>query len=88
MVVAPPISNKGRWLVFFSSPSHSDRPWGLVGIGGSLRGNIRPRHEADHAPTSSAEIKNAWSYYISFSYVIKAWCLVKHRIHLHGSILA
>jgi hypothetical protein len=29
---------------------------------GFLSGVKRPRHEANHSPPSSAEIKNAWNY--------------------------
>jgi hypothetical protein len=39
----------------------------------------RPGREADHSPTSSAEVKNAWSYTSTPLYVFMAWCLVKHR---------
>jgi hypothetical protein len=39
----------------------------------------RPEHEADHSPSSSAEVKNAWSYTSTPRYVFIAWWLVKHR---------
>jgi len=39
----------------------------------------RPGRETNHLPLSSAEDKNAWSYTSTSSYVIMAWCLVKHR---------
>jgi hypothetical protein len=39
----------------------------------------RPRREADHSPSSNAEVKNAWSYTFTPPYIIMAWCLVKHR---------
>jgi hypothetical protein len=35
--------------------------------------------EADHSPSSSAEVKNAWNYTSTPHYVFMAWCLVKHR---------
>jgi hypothetical protein len=41
-------------------------------------------HEADHSPPSSAQVKNAWSYTSTPQYIFMAWCLIKHRIHLHG----
>jgi hypothetical protein len=34
--------------------------------------------ETDHSPTSSAEVKNAWSYTSTPSYVFMTWYLVKH----------
>jgi hypothetical protein len=40
---------------------------------------MRPGHEADHSPPSSADVKNAWSYTSIPQYVFMAWCLVKHR---------
>jgi hypothetical protein len=39
----------------------------------------RPGREADHSPSSSAEVKNAWSYTCTPQYVSMAWCLVRHR---------
>jgi hypothetical protein len=39
----------------------------------------RPGREADHSPSSSAEVKNAWNYISTPQYVLMAWCLVKHR---------
>jgi hypothetical protein len=39
----------------------------------------RPGCEADHSPSSSAEVKNAWSYTSTPRYVFMAWCLAKHR---------
>jgi hypothetical protein len=35
--------------------------------------------KADHSPSSSAEVKNAWSYTSTPHYVFMGWCLVKHR---------
>jgi len=32
-----------------------------------------------HAPASSDEVKNAWSYTSIPQYVFTSWCLVKHR---------
>jgi hypothetical protein len=39
----------------------------------------RPGCEADHSPSSSAEVKNGWSYTSTKSYVFMVWYLVKHR---------
>jgi hypothetical protein len=38
-----------------------------------------PEREADHLPTSSAEVKNAWSYNSTPKYAFTVWCLVQHR---------
>jgi hypothetical protein len=35
--------------------------------------------EADHSPPSRAEVKNAWRYTSTSSYVFVARCFVKHR---------
>jgi hypothetical protein len=37
----------------------------------------RPGCEADHPPPSSAEVKNAWHYTSTPTYVLMAWCLIK-----------
>jgi len=47
--------------------------------GGSSPGVKRPKREADHSPSSSAEVRTAWSYTFTPSYVFTAWCLIKHR---------
>jgi hypothetical protein len=39
----------------------------------------RPGHEIDHSSTSSAEVKNVWSYTAISPYVCMAWVLFKHR---------
>jgi len=36
-------------------------------------------HGADHSPSSSAEIKNMWSYTSIPQYIFMAQCLVKYR---------
>jgi len=58
-----------------------------VGTGALSPAVKRPGHEADHSPTSSAEVKLAWSYTSTRPYVFTAWCLVEHRIRLHGVVL-
>jgi hypothetical protein len=50
-----------------------------MGTRGSFPGVKRPGREADHSPSSRAEVKNAWSYTSTPQYVFMAWCLVKHR---------
>jgi hypothetical protein len=39
-------------------------------------------HEADHSPSSSAEMKNRWSYISTPQYVFMAWNLVNRRTTL------
>jgi hypothetical protein len=51
-----------------------------MGTGRALSlGVKRPGSEADHSPSTRAEVKNAWSYTSTPQYVFMAWCLVKHR---------
>ena len=58
-----------------SSPSRyiSDDCWS------SFLGLKRPRRESDQSSYPSAEIKNAWSYTFTPSYVFFTWGLIKHR---------
>jgi hypothetical protein len=58
----------------------------LVGAGNfSLHHLVQGAHPVSyqmalsHSPTSSAEIKHAWSYTSTPQYAFMAWCLVKHR---------
>jgi len=44
--------------------------------------------EADNAPSSSAEVKNAWSYTYTTQYLFIAWCLIKQWMRLHGVVLS
>jgi hypothetical protein len=48
----------------------------------------RPGREADLSPLSNVEVKIAWSCTSTPSYVFMAWCLVKHKIRLHGVVLS
>jgi hypothetical protein len=48
----------------------------------------RPECEADHSPSSSAEVENVWSYTYTPQYVYMAWCLVKQGIGLRGVALS
>jgi len=41
-----------------------------------------PGHEVDHSLPFSIEVKNAWSYTLTSSYIFTEWCLIKHR---HGT---
>jgi hypothetical protein len=50
---------------------------------GSFPGVKPPGHEANHSPSSCAEVKNAWSYTSTSPYVFMAWFSVR----LHGGVL-
>jgi hypothetical protein len=45
----------------------------------------RPGSEANHSPSSSVEVKNAWSYTANLPYVFKAWYNLKNatKISVH-----
>jgi hypothetical protein len=42
-------------------------------------GLTRLAHEADHSPTCSAEVKNAWSYTSLPQHASMAWCSAKKK---------
>jgi hypothetical protein len=51
--------------------------YAIIWVPGALSMGVkRPGREADHSPSSSAEVKNAWSYTST------------PRIHLHGVVLS
>jgi len=58
------------------------------GGGGCFPGVKQPGRETDQLPPSSAEVKNTWSCTSIPLYVFMAWCLIKHRIRLHGVVLS
>jgi hypothetical protein len=45
-----------------------------MGTGGPF-----PRGKANHSSPSSSEVKNAWNYTSTPSYIFMAWCLVKNK---------
>jgi hypothetical protein len=51
------------------------------------QGIKRPGREADQSHPSSAEVKNAWSYTFTPSYVFMAWYLVKNKDNFIFTIL-
>ena len=63
---------------FFSIPKRPDRLWGQPSflfsecVRGIYQGVKRPKRDADHAPPSSAEVKNDWSYISTLPYVFMA----------------
>jgi len=78
----------------FSSPPRPDRLWGSTYLLSNGKFDVlslrlkRPGREADHLPPYSVEVKNAWSYTSTPPYIFMAWCLIKHRTHLHGMVLS
>jgi hypothetical protein len=64
----------------FTTASRSDlRPTQppIQWTAGALSAGVkRPRREADHSPSPSAEFKNAWRYKSTPPYVFMAWYLV------------
>jgi len=48
-----------------------------MGTGVSSPGVERPGREADHSSTSSAEVKNEWSYTTIPPYAFMGWYLIK-----------
>jgi hypothetical protein len=44
--------------------------------------------EADHSLSSSAEVKNTWSYISTYPYFFKAWWLVRHKDNLTFTLIS
>jgi hypothetical protein len=38
--------------------------------------------EADHSASSSAEVKNVWSYTSTLPYILMVWFLIKYRMSM------
>jgi hypothetical protein len=73
--------------IFHLPPLCPDRLWGPPSLlpkgqrGGGLFPRVnRPGREADHSPSSSDEVKNAWNYTFTPPYVFVSWCLVKYKM--------
>jgi hypothetical protein len=65
-------SSPGR-VKIFTSPYRPDRPTSYkMGTGGPFPGVKRQGREADHSPTSSAEVKKMWIYTSTLIYVFMA----------------
>jgi hypothetical protein len=47
----------------------------------------RPGCEADNSPPYNTKVENTWSYISTSPYVFMSWLLIKHRIHLHCTLL-
>jgi hypothetical protein len=48
----------------------------------------QPGCKADHLSPTNASIKNTRTYTFTVPYNLMAWCLIKHRIHLHSMVLS
>jgi hypothetical protein len=60
-------------------PTQSPIQW----VPGTLSlGVKRPRHEANNSPSSTAEVKNPWSYTSTPQYAFMVWCSVNVQGHL------
>lgn len=71
-------STPGGGRRYFYSPRCPVRFWGSPGLlfsgyRGSFVGGERPGHEADHSPSSWAEVKNRWSYNSTPPYAFMLW---------------
>jgi hypothetical protein len=55
----------------------------LVGSRASFPRAKWPGYEADHLSPNSIRVKNVWSYTSAPSYIILAWCIIKHRDRLY-----
>jgi len=54
-----------------------------VGTWSSFPGVKQPEREADHPPSSIAEVKNSWNYISIPQYVVMEWCLLSTEVTLH-----
>jgi hypothetical protein len=66
---------------FYLLPKSPDRRWVSPSpLSDGYRGALFRGREADHSRTSSVEVMNVWSCRsTSTSYIIKVWCLIKHK---------
>jgi hypothetical protein len=58
-----------------------------MGIGGYYPRGKAVRSEVDNS-SPSGKVRIAWSYISTPPYVFMAWCLIKHRIHLHVVVVS
>jgi hypothetical protein len=77
-------SSSGKGWEFFSSPPCPDRLWVPEAL---FLGVKRPGREANHSSSSSADIKNAWSYTSAPN--TPSWCRaqLKKKEHLDNFTL-
>jgi len=89
-------SRKGQWrdgLFYFSHPcvltgTRAHAASYPVSTRGSFPGIKQPWREDDYSPPFIDEVKIAWSYTITSSYVFIAWCLIKQGMILNGVVLS
>jgi hypothetical protein len=80
------VPSRGRFFCFSSSSALGPTQPPIQWVPGALSPDVkRLEREADHSPSSGAEVKNAWSYTSTPHFM--AWCLVKYRIRLYGLVL-
>jgi len=55
----------------------------IQGVPGALSLGVKQLGcEADHLPSSSAKVKNEWSYTSTPQYAFMAWCLAQGQLYL------
>jgi hypothetical protein len=78
-------SNPGRGLGIFllttaSKPALGPTQPPVKWAPGALSLEVkRPGREADHSPSSSVKVKNAWLYTSTPQYAFMVWCSVKKK---------
>jgi hypothetical protein len=56
----------------------------IQGVPGALSLGVKQLGcEADHLPSSSAKVKNEWSYTSTPPYAFMAWCSVEAQVQLY-----
>jgi hypothetical protein len=68
---------RSLWYLISHWPRSFIENINLCSPGVLFPGVKREGHEADHSLISSTEVKNAWSYTFSPSYVLMVQCLIK-----------
>jgi hypothetical protein len=56
---------------FLAAASHPPSQW--------IPGAKQLDREANHSSPFSVEVKNIWSYISTLSYMLMAWCIIKHE---------
>jgi len=85
------IPGTGRHFILFATDqigSGAHRSSCPMGTGVLSPGVKQQGREADHSPSSGAEVKEAWTCTSAPPYVSMVWRLVKHRIRLHVVVLS
>lgn len=90
-------STPGGSRKFLFSPRRPVRLWGspgplFSGYRGSFVGRELPGHEADHSPSSTAEVKSRWRYNPTPPYAFMVWTeknlpsvyVTRHSPHITG----